>query len=384
MKIKKPIRIVLKSTAVIVVGLVLSGALFLSFAPQIGTVAIGERLMRMEQSPNFKDGIFQNTIETGMDMGPSKIASTFWQMMTGVENATPKSVVAATPFNAEQFAAMPDSAISVSWFGHSSVILKLEGKVFLIDPVFSERASMFQFMGPKRFDYSEHMTVDQLPEIDAVVISHDHYDHLDYATMKALGEKTDKFYVSLGVGAHLEKWGINPDHITELDWWETVNFDDNIELACTPSRHFSGRGLLDRSKTLWCSWVFNGKNKKVYFSGDSGYTPEFKKIGEKYGPFDFAMVECGQYNENWSNIHMMPEESAQAGADLKAAHVMPIHWGKFVLSLHSWTDPIERFTKASTDKPYQMVTPKVGEIFTIADAPNLAWWEELMEMAMGN
>ena len=226
----------------------------------------------------------------------------------------------------------------------------------------------------KRFDYHEPIRVDQLVDIDVIVISHDHYDHLDYSSIKALNDNTKHYLVPLGVGAHLIAWGVDPGKITELDWGQSAE-KLGIQFTATPARHFSGRGMLNRDKTLWASWVIKGRQKNIYFSGDSGYGPHFKDIGDQYGPFDFAMMECGQYNEKWEAIHMMPEQTVQASLDLRSKHTMPIHWGAFDLSLHTWTDPVDRLIKESESKGVPVSTPQLGTRFEIADHPTQSWWK---------
>lgn len=355
----------------IVVLVALTVYIFFRVAPQIGGSASGPRLEVMQQSPNYKDGKFHNSVETIMSTPGIGVMIDFFK---GGVNCDPDTTLITTPFDAGTF--VPDSGQDkFTWFGHSSILLQLDGKNLLIDPVFGKRASMFSFMGPERYDYTQHVDVNDMPELDAVIISHDHYDHLDYHTFVQLRDKVQKFYVPLGVGAHLEAWGVSREAIIEMNWWDESSFSDEVRLAFVPSRHFSGRGLGDRFDTLWGAWVIMSGSKRVFFGGDSGYFPGFKEIGDKYGPFDLAMLECGQYNENWANIHMMPEETAQAGADLQAKSVMPVHWGKFTLSLHSWTEPVERFLKASADKDYQVVAPKLGEVVGLDQLSFHQWWK---------
>ena len=236
---------------------------------------------------------------------------------------------------------------------------------------------MFSFMGPKHFDYSHRTGLDELPDIDAVILSHDHYDHLDYETMLILKEKVDHFYMPLGVGAHFEKWGFDKDQIHELDWWDSIAFNDHLNFTLTPTRHFSGRGFSDRNKTLWGSWVIRGEENKIFFGGDSGYFSGFKEIGDRLGPFDLTFLESGAYNENWAQIHMMPEETVQASIDLGGQVLMPIHWGKFNLSLHPWKEPIQRLTSKAEELNVQVATPEVGELMIISkNIPQKRWWEE--------
>jgi L-ascorbate metabolism protein UlaG (beta-lactamase superfamily) len=209
-----------------------------------------------------------------------------------------------------------------------------------------------------------------------MVISHDHYDHLDYGSIQKLKGKTKLFYVPLGVGAHFREWGVKPEQIVEFNWWEEESVE-GLKFVFTPARHFSGRGLTNRFSTLWGSWVIQSKNENVFFSGDSGYGVHFKKIGDKFGPFDFAMIECGQYDEKWADIHMTPEESAQAGVDLKTKVAMPIHWGAFSLALHTWTDPVERIIKTAEELNLPLITPAIGDVVhldsTIQKTVN-NWW----------
>ncbi len=361
----------------ILIMLILVVTLYVNFAPQFGAVATGERLKRMQHSPNYKEGAFQNLVETTLDLSLKTNLKTGWKMIQGTVDAEPKDTIQTVPFDARLFqgTGSPDE-VAVSWFGHSSLLIRIQGKTLLTDPVFSERASIVSFAGPKRFLYNHYFDVDELPPVDAVVMSHDHYDHLDYQTFVRLKDKVARFFVPLGVGAHLEKWGIAPDRITELDWWESAQLDD-LTLVCTPARHFSGRGLFtNRNGTLWASWALLGTKKRVYYGGDSGYQPAFKAIGEKYGPFDLAMLECGAYNEGWASIHMMPEETAQAQIDVKANVLMPIHWGKFNLALHTWRDPIQRLMKKSAELGTQVATPRIGEVLVLErPVSTTRWWE---------
>ncbi len=365
-------------TGILIIALVIlitiSLILFFNFAPQIGGSPEGKRLERMKSSENYKLGKFHNTITTKMDMKSGKMLGVMLEFFKNNDNREPGGMIQTHKFNPIDFKDQSSDNFSFTWFGHSSILIKIDGKVILIDPVFSDRASMFSFMGPKRFPYSNYMNVDLLPEVDAVLISHDHYDHLDYETMLKLKDKVDRFYVPLSVGAHLEKWGIPSQNIVELTWWDSVDLG-TLNLAFTPSRHFSGRGLNNRFSTLWGAWVIQGSKEKIFFGGDSGYFPGFKKIGETYGPFDLAFLECGAYNENWSEIHMMPEETVQASKDLKSKLLMPIHWGKFNLALHPWKEPIQRAIKKGEELNVNIITPEIGEMVTLNDQlMTTHWW----------
>ncbi|WP_317167934.1 MBL fold metallo-hydrolase [Flavobacterium jejuense] len=213
----------------------------------------------------------------------------------------------------------------------------------------------------------------QFLPIDLVMLSHDHYDHLDYDSIQRLKSKVKKYFVALGVGRHLEKWGIAKKDITEFDWWDEAFYDD-IKINFTPTRHFSGRGITDRAKSIWSGWTFKTETENIWFSGDSGYGDHFKEIGKYLDPFDFAFMECGQYNENWHQIHMYPEESIQASIDAKVKNRMPVHWSGFALSQHSWTDPVERFSQKATEEKLKYCVPKLGEIRLIDMTDYEKWW----------
>jgi len=263
----------------------------------------------------------------------------------------------------------------VIWFGHSTVLLEMEGKRLLLDPIFSNSPSPFPLFGGKRFSKVLPIEPEKLPSIDIVILSHDHYDHLDYNSIMRLKDKTHLFCVPFGVGKRLERWGIDQEKIREFDWWNKL-IVAGLTLACTPARHFSGRSLLDRNKTLWCSWVVTGQQTRVFFSGDGGYGPHFEEIGKKYGPFDLTLMECGQYDERWSAIHMIPEETIQAHIDVKGNGMIPIHWAAFSLAFHDWTDPIERVIKAAKERKVNIITPKIGESVIVGSAeyPLSTWW----------
>ncbi|WP_266368943.1 MBL fold metallo-hydrolase [Tellurirhabdus rosea] len=354
----------------------LAVGIFMNVAPQMGGKATGARLQRIQNSPNFKDGTFRNTTETLMDMSVAKMARIGWLILRGVKGSEPDEVIKTVPFDAGRLVRTGSAdEVAVSWFGHSSLLIRVGGKTILTDPVFGERASAVSFLGPKRFRYDRYMDVAGLPPVDAVIFSHDHYDHLDYPTVLGLKGRVKRFFVPLGVGAHLEAWGIPAGQITELDWWETTQLDE-LTLVCTPARHFSGRGF-SRDATLWSSWVLLGGGKRVFYGADSGYSPNFKAIGDKYGPFDLAMLENGAYNEAWHSIHSMPEETAQAGKDVRAAVVLPIHWGKFNLALHEWRDPIRRLTKKAAELGLPLTTPQIGEVVRLDEPlPRAAWWDQ--------
>ncbi|HDR8451642.1 MBL fold metallo-hydrolase [Bacillus cereus] len=271
-----------------------------------------------------------------------------------------------------------ESLESVTWFGHSASLLKIEGKKLLLDPMFGDASSPFPLFNSKRYSGTFSLERDDLQEIDAIIISHNHYDHLNYKSIMQLKDRAKHFYVPTGVAQYLIKWGVSPSKISEHNWWDEITFD-NIKLVCAPARHFSGRGMTDRDRSLWCSWLILGQETKIFFSGDSGYAPHFKEIGDKYGPFDLTLMECGQYDPRWSAIHMLPEETVQAHIDVKGELLLPIHWGAFTLALHEWRDPIERITKEANRLGVKITTPQIGESITLKSTnyPSSAWWKEI-------
>ena len=373
---RKFFRITLLSLALLIVMVVAFVSIFFSVAPQVGQSADGARLEKMKLATNYHDGKFWNLTETSMDMSAGEMVRVTWDVLTGDPVRKPAEPLETRRLNPVKWDSVGRGNIGITWFGHSSMLIKIEGRVFLTDPMFSDRASMFSFAGPERFAYTHSMTADSLPAIDAVLISHDHYDHLDYNTIVALKDKVKHFFVPLGVGAHLERWGVPASSITELNWWESVPLDDTIEITSAPSRHFSGRGLTNRMSTLWTSWVIKGRFHRIYFSGDTGYSPSFKEIGDKYGPFNVTLMECGQYNTKWKDIHMTPEQTVQAHRDLKGEVLIPMHWGKFNLALHPWKEPVTRLEEEASRLNVTWCTPMIGETVIVPGyLPHKEWWK---------
>ncbi|XOV91772.1 MAG: MBL fold metallo-hydrolase [Bacteroidota bacterium] len=344
--------------------------IFVNSAPQIGEKPKDEHLLEIQKSPNYGKDEFVNLIETKMGSA-SEMMATMPDFFFG-KNQSP-SFELPVKFGENQHAPV-DTLCYVTWYGHSAFLVEIEGKRILIDPMLGEVASPVSF-GSKRYPYEKPIPIEELTDIDAIILSHDHYDHLDYPTIMKLKDEVDHFFMALGVGSHFVSWGIPEEKITELDWWDHVEYK-GLKLVACPARHFSGRGLTDRNATLWASWVIQGEHQNIYFSGDGGYGPHFKEIGAKYGPFDLAMIECGQYNEAWEAIHMMPEQSVQAGVDVQGQLLMPIHWGAFKLSVHEWTDPILRFKAESERLDASIVHPFIGERFLLGqDYPRPEWWK---------
>lgn len=272
------------------------------------------------------------------------------------------------------------NCLKAAWLGHSSLFINIDGYRILTDPVFERKVTL---AGPARFNRELVLNVHDLPSVDAVIISHDHYDHLNKFSVQQLIERTSVFLVPLRVGKRLEKWGVPPEKIVELNWWEETHPHKGLTIAATPARHFSGRGLFDRNRTLWASWVIRTENHNIFFSGDSGYFSGFKEIGEKYGPFDVTYLECGAYNEAWSNVHMFPEQTAQAFVDLKGKVLQPVHWAAFNLSLHPWYEPIERLTAEAWSRNIHVSTPMIGKVVNYEKTTGAElWWLPAMKKSM--
>ncbi|SQC33235.1 metal-dependent hydrolase [Kluyvera cryocrescens] len=338
-----------------------------------GQAPQGAEKSLIERSPNYRDGEFQNTLPTPGFSSDKNMVVALWEFLTVKrENARPQQPLPLVPTD---LARLPLETDTMIWLGHSSWYLQLSGKRILIDPVFSSYAAPFAFLN-KAFDGNYPWQAANMPDIDLLIISHDHYDHLDYATIKGLLPKIKRAVVPLGVGSHLRYWGMKDELITEADWQQSVTISDALNVHVLPARHFSGRGL-KRNQTLWASFMFVTPTQKIYYSGDSGYGPHFKAIGEQFGKVDIAILEDGQYDQDWRYIHMMPEQTAQAAVDLNAERVLPGHAGRFVLAKHTWDDPYKRLAQASKDKAYRLLTPMQGEPVWPADATQTfrAWWE---------
>lgn len=345
--------------------------------PKFGKAPSGERLIQIQNSPQYKNGKFENQSFTpDLAEGASMAGVLFEFFFKKVERKTPKDLIPSIKTNLLELSLDQDILV---WFGHSSYFIQLEGKRFLIDPVFSGNASPIPGT-TKSFKGSDIYTVDDLPEIDYLLITHDHYDHLDYDTILKLKPKTKKIITALGVGSHLEFWGFSSDKIIEKDWYSTIKLDENLTIHTAPSRHFSGRGF-KRCNTLWTSFILETKDFKMYLGGDSGYDSHFVEIGEKYGPFDIALLDNGQYNEKWKYIHNMPEDVIKAMKDLKAKRVFPVHSSKFSLSLHSWDEPLKKVTELNSlsENPITLITPMIGEtVYLKNDKQEFKqWWKEV-------
>jgi L-ascorbate metabolism protein UlaG (beta-lactamase superfamily) len=329
---------------------------------------------RIVSEANYKDGKFINSIPNkGYSFGEYyKMAREFF--FGGDKGREPASTLPVKRPGA--FGNPESSGLEFVWLGHSTIILEMEGKRFIFDPVFEERASFSSWIGPKRF-HPPPLSIEELPELDAVIISHDHFDHLERSFVERMKDKETVFYVPLGVGRRLEQWGMGRAQIVEFDWWDEIMLGD-IRIVSTPARHFSGRGLFDTDRTLWCSWAILGGRQRVFYSGDTGMAPEFKEIGERLGPFDMTFMKIGAYDEMWPDMHVNPEEAVKAHAMLRGKTIVPMHWGTFNLGLHSWDEPIERFLKAVESSKTDFITPAIGETVNAASYVSSFWWRELL------
>jgi L-ascorbate metabolism protein UlaG (beta-lactamase superfamily) len=343
----------------------------------VGASAEGERLARMRRSPNYRDGEFHNsdTTKYGLEGSP-------WESMKrwlfGPEVRHPPAPVPTVALTRASFATPPASGLRATWLGHSTVLVEIDGMRVLFDPVWAKRASPSSLVGPKRF-FDVPLPIDQVPELDAVIASHDHYDHLDRGVVKALAkaQPTTRFIVPLGVGAHLEKWGVEPARITELDWWESITLGA-LRLTATPARHFSGRGLTDKNHTLWASWSVKGPTHRVFHSGDTGPFAGFVDIGAQQGPFDLTLLKIGAYGEGWPDIHVTPEQAVDANGHLRGKALLPIHWGTFNLAFHSWDEPADRVVAAALANGTKLFVPRPGESIEPASAAVTdPWWKRV-------
>jgi L-ascorbate metabolism protein UlaG (beta-lactamase superfamily) len=337
--------------------------------PVFGKLPSREKLKSLA---NYKEGEFKNQSFTPVKQD----GVSYWDMLSkvikGNKNGAPKTKL---PHLKSDFSS--SEKFKITWFGHSSYLIQVDGINILVDPVFGERPSPFQFIGTKRFSGTDFVDIKHLPKLDIVLITHDHYDHLDYDVILKLKNTKTKFITSIGVGAHLVYWGISADRITELAWKEETSPLANISFKAMPARHFSGR-LFKRNQSLWSSFILKTKNNNIYLGGDSGYDQHFKEIGSAYGPFDLAILECGQYNKMWSNIHMFPNEVAIASKDLNAKYLLPVHWGKYKLALHDWDEPINEMIKSANEMNVNLLTPQLGETFNLDEnLPQTQWWKNL-------
>jgi L-ascorbate metabolism protein UlaG (beta-lactamase superfamily) len=354
------------------VGLVLlTTGLLADGCTAFGHRASGARLARMEASPNWRDGHFVN---------PQPLHNDAWVTVKGMfavsPDVSPKVAVPVQVIDPKRLQTPPESGLRITWLGHSTSLVELDGARILTDPVWSHRASPYTWVGPRRW-FDPLIALGELGRIDAVVISHDHYDHLDMGTVQSMKNWTTRFIVPLGVGAHLEAWGISPERITELDWWETTKVGE-VEVVCLPARHASGRQVLDKDATLWAGYGIIGAKHRAYYSGDTGLFPAMRQIGEKYGPFDVTMIESGQYHAGWPDWHIGPEQAVRAHQLVRGKLMVPVHWGLFTLAYHAWTEPPERVWHEAQRLEANLSIPEPGQALDPAAPPPVTrWWPVL-------
>ncbi len=336
--------------------------------PSFGGVAEGARLERMRQSPQFINGRFENTPPYASDMSMLGELKAY----LGEQVREPTFEVPVLKISAADLAKAPGSGLRAWWLGHASVLLEIDGVRILTDPVFLQRTSPFQFLGPARL-HPPPLPLPEWTNIDAVVITHDHFDHLDMGSIQQLAKGGTHFYVGLGIGAHLQRWSVPPAQIHEMDWWEQASIQ-GVVIHCTPARHYSGRKSMDNS-TLWSSWMLKGPSHSAYYSGDTGYAGHFKQIRERLGAPELALIKVGAYGDTWLDIHMNPESAVQAHKDLGATTMLPVHWATFNLAYHAWAEPVVRTVAAAAKQGVQLVTPRVGEKFEFGvPFENRAWY----------
>ena len=352
--------------------------MFLKLWPPFGGTISGERLKRVQASPHYRDGKFANTLSQ-----PSFKLSEAWgylkEQFFGDQVRVPPSAIPVSAFEPAAVHASgqtePPPGLRAVWLGHSSVYIELDGLRLLVDPMFSQYASPFSGIGPKRF-HAPPVSLADLPKIDAVMISHDHPDHLDMHTVQFLSSRGTHFFVPLGVGSHLDAWKIPESQITELDWFESAEIR-GLTIICTPAQHYSGRRIIDYNKTLWSSWSIVGPEHRVFYSGDTGFSDHFQQIGDQLGPFDLSIIKIGLYGPgaSWIFSHLDPEDAVKAHLAVGARRMLPVHWGTFNIAFHDWDEPIKRAVKVASEKSVDLVTPRVGEVVTAGEPfSSESWW----------
>ncbi len=336
----------------------------------LGKIPSEDLIKEIEQSQHYIRGSFMNMEPTSLNPENASFFKILGSWLNKPKSTTPSEEL---PYIETDLKSLKAEKPIVVWFGHSSYFLRIGDFKILVDPVFSGNAAPVNFFA-KAFPGADNYSAEDFPEIDLLVLTHDHYDHLDYETIKNLHFKVHKIVTSLGVSSHLEYWGVSASKITELDWWQENQVSENVKITATPSRHFSGRGL-NRLKTFWSSFVLEINDYRIFIGGDSGYDHQFYEIGERFGSFDIAFLECGQYGKYWPNIHMFPEQTVKAAQDLNTDLLFPVHWAKFQLSTHPWDEPIKRMTREAHKKGLKYVSPKIGQVFTLGeDFQQEEWW----------
>lgn len=334
----------------------------------------GLRLERARASRQFAEGRFRNTapVAPGIQGSPLPLLGEYF--CKEAQRTPPGALPLENPL--DLWTRRPESGFRVTWLGHSTMLLEVDGARILTDPVWGERASPISFAGPKRF-HPVPVPIEALPKLDVVLVSHDHYDHLCRRTIGALAKLRVPFVTALGVGARLEAFGVAPELITELDWWEQTTVGP-VGFTAAPAQHFSGRGMGDRNQTLWASWVLKTDKHRLFFSGDTGLTTEFEEIRQRHGPFDLVMIEVGAFHPSWGGIHLGPENALKAHAMLGGGTLMPIHWGTFNLALHAWDEPAETLVRLASEQRVRLFTPRLGAAVEPSHVEQLMpWWREV-------
>ena len=348
-----------------------------SFIQAFGAKASDERLARMQRSPNYRDGRFQNPVPTH-ELLPGKFIETMRRQL-GPEQRVPRGTIPVVTRTPADYATPPATGLRITWFGHATMLIEIDGHRVLVDPVFAERASPSQRFGPKRF-HPVPMALHIMPRLDAIILTHDHYDHLDMYSVgtlvRSVTQERVPFVTALGVGAHLERWGVPASRIVELDWWETTSVGQ-LTIGAGWARHFSGRAI-KRNRTLWAAWSIIGPKHRAFHSGDTGEFDGFAENGRRYGPFDVTMIKIGAYGATWPEIHLTPEQAVRAHQLVGGALFMPMHWGTFNLAHHEWKEPAVRVVPAAAAAGVPLVMPRPGQLVEPASPPALdTWWEAI-------
>ncbi|WP_134699585.1 MBL fold metallo-hydrolase [Ammoniphilus sp. YIM 78166] len=358
---------------VLLIVLVVAILWFVNLHPVFGGNPSNEQKELYSRFNNNSKGKFVNLVPTEMNLSVSDYYSMMKENLLGGKDRNPAGQIPVTAIDWNEISSGEDS---LTWFGHSAFLLSVDNKKLLVDPMLGPIASPVSFIGSKRYSEDLLHIIDEMPPIDAVFITHDHYDHLDYLSIQKLKSKVGQFFVPHGVSAHLIRWGVEQEKIIELNWWDETKFQ-GLTIALTPSKHFSGRGMFNRDTTLWGGWVILGQQTRFYISGDGGYDGHFKEIGSIYGPFDITLMEGGQYDDRWSWVHMTPEEAVQAHLDVNGKNMMLVHWGAFTLAFHGWTDPIQRALIEAQNRAVNLIVPQIGETVPLNRdfAPVSPWWD---------
>ncbi len=344
----------------------------------VGAAPQGQRLLNVRASPNFRDGAFQNPVPTSM-MAPGSMLTMLRRQFGGEEERVPRGAIPIVPLTRVSYDAPPTSGLRITWLGHSTTLVEIDGFRVLVDPVFAKRVSPIPLVGPTRF-HAPPLPLAEMPALDAIIITHDHYDHLDMGAVRTLARSVlqarVQWITTLGVGAHLEHWGIPATRVSELDWGDSARVGE-LAITAQPARHFSGRGT-ERNQTLWASWVIAGPSHRIFHSGDTGFFDGLSRIGAKHGPFDLSMIKIGAYDTLWPDIHLNPEDALRVHGLISGGVLLPIHWGTFNLAFHAWNEPPDRLVAAAEGSAVRIAIPRPGHFVEPAMLPPLDhWWRNV-------